>query len=157
MNARRWWRRLAGAVLTFAVLELVLVLTDADPDAVRLAVLVAACTGVLGLLLDALSDPAPAWDIEIDRPSVRDSGDPRLSRYVSLLDAHLAARTPDAALRDRLGALAERVLRQRHGVGRDDPRAAELLGPEVTALLTGPPRRLAPTEIDRCLTRIEEL
>jgi hypothetical protein len=42
-------------------------------------------------------------------------------------------------------------------VRRDDPRAAELLGPELVAVLTGPVRRLSPADIDRCLTRIEEL
>jgi hypothetical protein len=153
----RWLRRLVGSVVAFVVLEVVLVLADADPDAVRLAVLVAVCAAVLGLVLDALSEPGPAWDIEIDRPSIRDSGDPRLSRYVSLLSAHQAARTPDAAVRDRFRLLADRVLAQRHGTTRADPRAAELLGPDVSALLDGPPRRLGPLDIDRCLSRIEEL
>jgi hypothetical protein len=157
VSGARWWRRLAAGLATFAVLEVVLVLVDMQPDAVRVGLLVAICVAVLGLVLDALSDGAVSWDIEVERPSVREAGDARLTRYVQLLEAHEAARAPDPALRDRLGGLVDRVLAQRHGLRREDPRAAELLGPELTAVLDGPPRRLPPAEIDRCLTRIEEL
>ncbi len=78
-------------------------------------------------------------------------------RYVALLESHRSSRLPDHALRDRLVVLTDQVLRQRYGLRRDDPAVAELLGPELTAVLTGPARRLEPAEIDRCLTRIEEL
>jgi hypothetical protein len=157
VSPRRWRRRVAGGVAAFAVLEVVLVLARTDPDAVRLALLVATCVGVLGLVLDALAEGGPSWEVDVERPSPRDSVDPQLARLVNLLEAHGAARTPDPALRERLGALADRVLLQRYGVARGDPRAAELLGPDVAAVLDGPPRRLEPAEIDRCLTRIEEL
>ena len=157
MSSRRWWRRAGAGLLAFVGLEVGLGLAEVGPDPVRLALLVATAVGVLGLALDALSDPSPSWDMEVERPSVRDGGDPRLSLYVNLIEAHLAARTDDAALRDRLRALADQVLRQRHGVRREDPRAANLLGPELTAVLTGPVRRLSPADVDRCLTRIEEL
>lgn len=157
MSGRRWWRRAAAGLIVFAGLEIGLGLAGVGPEPLRLALLVATSVGVLGLALDALSDPAPAWDLEPERPSARDSGDPRLSLYVNLIEAHLAARSDDTALRDRLRSLADQVLRQRHGVRREDPRAADLLGPELTAVLTGPVRRLSPADIDRCLTRIEEL
>jgi len=157
VSAGRWWRRAGAGVLVFAVLEVVLVLADTGPDAVRLALLVATCVGVLGLVLDALSDPGASWTVEVEGPSSRTAGDPRLGRYVSLLEAHLSARADDASLRDRLGVLADQVLRQRHGLHRRDPRAVELLGPELSGVLAGPPRRLGLAEIDRCLTRIEEL
>lgn len=157
MSPRRWWRRAGAGLVVFVALEVGLGLAEVGPDPVRLALLVATGVAVLGLALDALSDPAPSWDMEVERPSVRDGGDPRLSLYVNLLEAHLAARSDDAALRDRLGSLADQVLRQRHGVRREDPRAADLLGPELTAVLTGPVRRLSPADVDRCLTRIEEL
>ena len=157
MTRNRWWRRLAGGVVAFGVLEVVLVLADAEPDAVRLALLVATCVAVLGLVLDALSDGGVSWTLEVERPPAWERGDPRLAAYVRLLEAHEAARTPDPALRDRLGDLAARALAQRHGLARDDPRAADLLGPELRGVLAGPPRRLQPAEIDRCLTRIEEL
>jgi hypothetical protein len=157
VSRARWWRRLAGGLAAFAVLEVVLVLADTDPDAVRLALLVAICVCVLGLVPDALGETTPSWEVEVERSSGRDTGDPRLGRYVNLLEAHLSARSHDTALRHRLDVLADQVLRQRYGVSRDDPRAAELLGPELVDVLTGPTRRLAPAEIDRCLTRIEEL
>ncbi|WP_155992032.1 hypothetical protein [Nocardioides sp. URHA0032] len=157
MNRRRWWRRAAAGVVVFAVLEVVLELAHAGPDAVRLALLVATCVGVLGLVLDTLSDASPTWTVEVERPSVREGGDPRLSRYVNLIEAHLTARSDDAALRDRLATLTDQVLRQRYAVGRGDPRAEALIGPELAAVISGPVRRLSPADIDRCLTRIEEL
>lgn len=150
-------RRAGAGVLLFVALEVLLRVAGAGPEPLRVALLVALCVGVLGIALDALSDPAPAWDLEPERPSVRAGGDARLGVYVGLIDAHLASRTEDHALRERLRALADQVLDQRHGVRRDDPLAAGLLGPELTAVLTGPARRLSPAEIDRCLTRIEEL
>jgi hypothetical protein len=112
---------------------------------------------VLGLVLDTLSEGGPTWTVEVERPSVREGGDPRLARYVNLVEAHLSARTADAALRDRLATLTDQVLRQRHAVHRGDPRAEALVGPDLTDVLDGPVRRLSPADIDRCLTRIEEL
>ena len=44
-----------------------------------------------------------------------------------------------------------------HGVRRDDPRAAALLGPELVRDLDGPPRRLSLDEVESHLTRIEAL
>jgi hypothetical protein len=155
--AGRWWRRAGAGVLTFVVLEVVLVLADTGPDAVRLALLVATCVGVLGLVLDTLSEGGPSWTVEVERPSVREGGDPRLARYVNLIEAHLTARSADGALRDRLATLTDQVLRQRYGVHRADPRGEALVGPDLAAVLDGPVRRLSPADIDRCLTRIEEL
>jgi hypothetical protein len=153
----RWTWRAVGGLVAFAGLEGVLVLADTDPDAVRLGLLVAICVVVLGMVRDALPEGSPSWEVVVERPSARDTGDPRLGRYLNVLEAHLSARAQDTALRDRLGVLADQVLRQRYGASRDDPRAAELLGPELVAVLTGPARRLGPAEIDRCLTTIEEL
>ena len=157
MTGGRWWRRLAGGALAFVCLEVVLSAAEAGPDALRLALLVATCVAVLGLVLDTLSDPGPSWALEADQPLSRVAGDPRLARLVGVLEGHLSARADDTALRERLGVLADQVLRQRHGITVTDPRAAELLGEELLAVLAGPPRRLGPSEIDRCLTRIKEL
>lgn len=153
----RWWPRVAGGLAAYVGFGLLLVLIDADPDPLRFALLVAVCTALLGLLRDALNLGEPSWRIDVERPSVRDSGDPRLVRYVGLIEAHLSSRTPDHTLRDRLGVLTDQVLRQRHGLHRGDPAAAAVLGPELTDVLSGPPRRLSRAEIDRCLTIIEEL
>jgi hypothetical protein len=157
MRARTWRRRLLGGVVAYAALEAGLELAKADPDPVRLALLVASGVALLGLLHDALDGGAASWDVEVDVPSLRERGDPRLRQYLGLIDAHLAARSPDPALRDRLRRLATQVLAQRYAVGRDHPRATELVGPELAVLIDGPPRRLSPAEIDRCLTQIEEL
>jgi hypothetical protein len=157
MSARTWRRRLLGGVVAYAALEAGLELAQADPDPVRLALLVASGVALLGLLHDALDGGAASWDVEVDVPSLRERGDPRLRQYLGLIEAHLAARSPDPALRDRLRRLTTQVLAQRHAVDRDDPRAAELTGPDLSALIDGPPRRLSPAEIDRCLTQIEEL
>jgi hypothetical protein len=153
----RWWRRVLGAAVVFIGLEVLLTLIDADPDPVRLSLLVAICTALLGLMVDALGGAEPSWRVEVERPSVRESGDPRLVRYVALLEAHLSSRTAEHALRDRLAVLTDQVLRQRHGLRRDDPRAVALLDPVLVGVLSGPPRRLGRAEIDRCLTAIEEL
>lgn len=153
----RWWPRIAGGVVAYVGFEVLLTLLDADPDPLRLALLVATCTAILGLVFDALDGGEPSWQIDVERPSVRDGGDPRLVRYVGLIEAHQSSRTPDHALRDRLAVLTDQVLRQRHGIGRADPAAAAVLGPELTDLLTAPPRRLSNAQIDHYLTIIEEL
>jgi hypothetical protein len=153
----RWWRRVVAALVVYVGLEVVLTVLDLDPDPLRLALLVGTYTALLGLVVDALAGEEPVWTVESEVPAVRAAGDPRLGRYVALLESHLSAKEDDRALRDRIGVLADQVLRQRHGVGRTDPAAADLLGPDLTAVLTGPPRRLAPAQLDRCLTRIEEL
>jgi hypothetical protein len=153
----RWPLRVAGGLAAYVGLGALLILIKAEPDPLRLALLVATCTAILGLVRDALDGSEPTWHVEVERPSVRDSGDPRLVRYVGLLEAHQSSRTSDHALRDRLAVLTDQVLRQRRGLGRDDPEAAAILGPELTDVLTGPPRRLSRAQIDRCLTTIEEL
>jgi hypothetical protein len=157
MRGARWWRRLAGAVVAFAASWILLDLLGADPDPVRLAVLVGACIAVLGLMLDAFSDAGSSWSVEVERPLLGETGDPRLAGYVAVLKAHESARAGDHGLQNRLASLADRVLAEKHGTSRDDPGVADLLGPELAAVLNGPPRRLSRDEIDRCLTRIEEL
>jgi hypothetical protein len=153
----RWPMRVAGGLAAYVGFGALLVLIKADPDPLRLALLVATCTAILGLVHDALEGAEPSWHVEVERSSVRDSGDPRLVRYVAVLEAHQSSRSSDHALRDRLAVITDQVLHQRHGLGRHDPAAAAILGPELTDVLTGPPRRLTRAQIDRCLTIIEEL
>jgi hypothetical protein len=153
----RWWRRGLAALVAYVVMEVLFTVLELDPDPVRLALLVATYTALLGLMVDALAGDEPVWTVESEEHVTRSAGDPRLVRYVALLESHLSAKEDDRALRDRIGVLADQVLRQRHGLGRGDPAAAGLLGPELAEVLTGPPRRLAPAQLDRCLTRIEEI
>ena len=133
---RRWRGRIVGALLLYAVLEVVLSLTDYAPDPLRLALLVGLCVAALGLLRDSLGDSAPLWAAEPVQPVVPEGSDARLAAYVHLVEDHLTSRTPDGALRDRLVTLSDQRL-------ADD--------------LAGPPRRLSPAEIDDYLRRIEDL
>ena len=59
------------------------------------------------LVLDALADAGPRWAVEAARPSRPPGQDPRPA-YLSLLESHVTARTPDGALRDRFAELADR-------------------------------------------------
>lgn len=59
--------------------------------------------------------------------------------------------------RDRLAALVGERLRQRHGI-RSLPQARPLLGDELYTFLTAPLTRTpSPAELDRLITRMEEL
>jgi hypothetical protein len=133
------------------------VAADFEPDPLRLGLVVALVVATWGLVLDSLADAGPSWTVEAAHPARPPGQDARTARNLSLLENHVTARTPDGALRDRLAALADLVLRQRHGVGREDPAAAALLGPDLTAVLGAPPRRLSRSEIERCVQRIEDL
>jgi hypothetical protein len=64
VNPRRWWWRLGCAVAVFTVLEVVFVLTELEPDALRLGLLVVLGFAALGLVLDALAETGPSWDVD---------------------------------------------------------------------------------------------
>ena len=55
---RRWWRRAGAGLVAFVARAVGLGIAEVGPDPVRLALLVATTVAVLGLALDALSDPA---------------------------------------------------------------------------------------------------
>ncbi|MBB6629064.1 hypothetical protein H5V45_17185 [Nocardioides sp. KIGAM211] len=153
----RWRVRIVVAVALYAVLEVVFTKVDFDPDALRLALVVAVGIALFGVVQDALGDSGPGWDVERVSTPLAEGLDRPTARYVGLLESHLTSRTPDGVLADRLRTLADTVLRQRHGLGVADPAARDLLGPELGRVLDEPPRRLSRDEIDRCMTRIEGL
>ena len=162
MTRRSWWG-IAGVVLVAGVTWLVLELLDFEPDPVRLPLLVALVVAVVQLLSGALGTEEPVlrlWAIDVEH-SLRPAGqDARLSYLVQVLTQHQVARHPDGRLVECLAELADRRLLQRHGVRRkEEPeRTAELLGPDLSRVLTeAPGRRLSPAEIDRHLQRIEAL
>ena len=69
------------------------------------------------------------------RPRAAQPGqDHRFASYVRLIESHLTADVPDAALRDRLAAVADQRLEQRHGYAWATRGADELLGPELIAV-----------------------
>jgi hypothetical protein len=154
---KRWARRAAGAAALFVVLDLVLTRFEFAPDHLRLALLVALAAAVTGLLTDSLAEGGSTWAGEPMGSGGATATDPHLASYVRVLESHLTARGADTALRDRLSALCDERLRRRHALSRDDPAAEALLGPELTGVLAGPPRRLRKEQIDDYLRRIEEL
>jgi hypothetical protein len=132
----RWWWRGLGALLLYAVLEVTLTLVDYAPDALRLALLVGVGVAATSLVLDGMAASGPAvWSDHPVHPVVPPGADLRLAAYVRLVEDHLTAPTPGAALRDRLVTLSD---------GR------------LAGELSGPPRRLSRAEIDDYLRRIEE-
>ena len=154
---RRWWGRVAVGVVAFAAVEVVAVLIGAETDELRLALLVALVVGAAALLLDAAVTAPAVWNLHAERESGLGRLDPRTAAYLRILENHLSAREADVALRGRLRELADQRLRTRHDLSLEDPRAEALLGAELLEVVTGRPRRLDPDEIDRCVTRIEEL
>jgi hypothetical protein len=153
----RWWWRLVGGVLVFAAIEATVRLIHGQADELRLALVVALVVGAVAVLLDA-SPAAPAvWAARVDRESGLGRLDPRTASNLRLLEGHLSAKEADGALRGRLRELADQTLRARHDLSADDPRAEGLLGHELGRVLSGPVRRLHLEEIERCVTRIEEL
>ena len=157
MTLRGLRQRVALAVGLFVVLYVVFRIVDFEPHALPLLLVVLVGVAGLGLVVDALGGSGPSWTVDMARPATPPGQDPRFSLHLRTLEHHRTAATPDAGLRDRLAALAALRLEQRYGITGPDPRRAELLGPDLTAVLDGPPRRLGKQELARCLTRIEEL
>jgi hypothetical protein len=151
------WRPVAAVVLAL-VLYVVLALLDFDPDPLRLGLLVLVCAAAAALLIDTFDTGETGWDLQEaghwTMPVGQDQG---FSAYLHAIEHHLTVDVPDGALRDRLAGLAALRLEQRHGLVLGDPRADDLLGPELSDVLSGPPRRLSRAEIDRCVRRMEEL
>jgi hypothetical protein len=154
---RRWLVRAGSLVVVAVVVDVALTLLDYRPDHLKLLLVVVVVLGSVLVLLDTMVDSEPGWDVEPVRPMIVTGGDQGLSSYVRMIEGNLAAATPDASLRDRLRRLCDERLQRRHGLTRDDPRARELLGPDLIDDLAGPPRRFSRARIDDHLRRIEEL
>jgi len=154
---RRWWWRVAGGLAAFAAIEAAVLFIHGQTDEVRLALVVALVVGASAVLVDA-SHVAPAvWSTRLDPESGLARLDPHTASYLRILEGHLSAREADGALRGRLRELADQTLRVRHDLDLDDPRAGDLLGPELRRVLTEAPRKLHTDEIKSCVKRIEEL
>jgi hypothetical protein len=153
----RWWLRIATAAFAFAAIEGALMVTHGDADELRLALVVALVVCAFALLVDATPVQPATWTPHVEPEDGLVRLDPRTASYLRILEGHISAREADVGLRGRLRELADQTLRVRHDFGVDDPRAAELLGTELREVLTGPPRRLDPDQIERCVRRIEEL
>jgi len=156
-EVRRWAGYAGLAGLVYAGLLFVTDLIKWGPDPIRLGLVVGLTVAVVVLVLSVVGDAGSSWVVDSVAPAFQPGRDAVFSIYLRLIDSHLTMARPDGVLRDRLGVLADRRLRQHHGFGVRDPRAAALLGDELSQALTGDPRRLSLTELERHVTRIEEL
>ena len=154
---RRWWWRLAGGLLAFGAIEIGVRVVHGRADEVRLALVVALVVCASALLVDATPVEPAVWEGHVERESGLGRLDPRTASYLRILESHRSAREVDATLRNRLRELADHTLRARHDLSVDDPRSEALLGHDLRRVLMETPTRLDPDQIDRCVTRIEEL
>lgn len=155
---RRWLRRTVALVVVVVVVLLVLRVARIDRDLLDVVLVVAVILASAWLVLDTLTVDSPAWT-QLPPPDRRAVDlDDGLVAYTRILEDHLTAREPGPALRHRLAALADQCLARHHGTSLGQPGASELLGPEVSALLSDPAggRRLTLSQIEVVVTRIEE-
>ena len=156
-GARRWWWRGALALLVYAAVMTLGTVLHNDPDPVTVALVVVVLVAAGSVLVDSAQVSTTTWSA-VPAPGVSlGRSDPRTAATLRLLEGHLTARQPDGALRNRLRSLADQVLRERHELGVDDPRADPLLGPDLLTVLREPPRRLTLTALEGLVHRIETL
>ena len=145
------------AVAAYAATYAVLWALDYEPHALPLLLLLLLAWLVWRLVQEALDAPAAEWNTELEGSFRPVAQDPVLSGYLRLLQSHADTREAEPALRRRLLELGSTRLEARLGVPADARTSDERLGPEWAALRRDPGRRLSVAEIDRLLTRIEEL
>ena len=157
MKRSQWWGRAATAIFVFVGTFIVAAQLHWDPEPVRLALVIGVAVALLELVVGVLDAPRSSWHVDSVVPSGQQGRDARFATYLRIVEGHLSAKTPGPVLQNRLAALADRRLMLHHGVRRDDPRAAALLGPELVRDLDGRTRRLSLDEVESHLTRIEAL
>ena len=135
--------RRRSSSLVVVVGQVVFTLLDFEPQLLGWALLADRRWGPAVAAPRRCRDPAPraGTPAAAVRATGRRRGQTSTSR---VLDSHLDARDPGPALRDRLVALAR-------------SRDPDLTDPVLRDLAQQPARRLTPDDIDRYLTRIEEL
>lgn len=136
---RRWRGRLLGGVALAAVGFGAALLLDFDPRPVPYALWSLIALATAWLVIDTANVPQTTWRSGLPRPPDRVD---QASSDLRILTSHRQASQPSEALRDRLVGLAR----------ARDPDLAEALRLELD-----PVRRLSPADVDRILTRIEEI
>jgi hypothetical protein len=129
---------------------------DTSPRVVPTVLLVGALVAIYGLLADTGGADAANWSPAVESVSGATGQDSGLAGNMRLLENHLSARDVDPLLQARLARMTDDRLAGM-GLSRGDPDVVRRLGPTLSAVLAGPPRRLRPAEIDECIRRIEEL
>lgn len=168
--SRAWLGRLLVAVVTAALLNVVLAVLEVEHD-VTLVGLLSVATVAAGVLTLAALELAPAigWSTR-RRDAVPDSGeDTRTSVFRHLVEIHQTSREADDTVLWQLADLASARLRQQHGLRyADDPaRVTELLGPVLADLVArdrrqryqpeGRHQRYPVRALSEMVRRIEEL
>ena len=157
MTVRQWLIRVPFVLVITAVAWVVATVMDFRPEPALLLLYVAVATALFSVAYQSFGDTPRGWEPQETvslRPVGQDSG---TNSAMRMLESHLTAAEPTALVRDRLAALADARLQQRHGLGLSDPEAQNLLGEETLGVLRGPVRRLSRNQIGRIVTRIEEL
>ncbi len=163
-----WRRRILLLVAVWLVVVVLGWWLDAEPAVTVLFGYLAALFAVGWLLadLDVVAQPGH-WRGSYS-PAPRPRGaDPRLSRLHRMVfdavdrDARRHRRhRPPVELQQLLADLVDERLESAHGIRRGDPRADQLLGPELLDYLSRPPDRLGDlrrSTLSDHLTRIEAL
>lgn len=159
--SRKWAARLVSAFVLWLVICVAAFLLGNQPRPGLIAMVLAAAAGTVWLYLDTSAQSEPArWHQVSDEPMRPPGRDPRLDLFERVVSQHLDARDVTDQLHRYLADIADRRLVTKHGISRlaDPERAEPLLGAELSRFLDRPhERRLDIREIDRLLTRIEDL
>ena len=134
-----WRTRVVGGAVLGAIGYVAAVLLDFEPQPAAYVVMSVIVLCLAWLVLDTVDAPAARWS-----PGLPPSGD-RVDQATSdlrVLASHEQADVPSEALRERLVALAR----------ARDPGLAATIEQELGGI-----QRLTPTDIDRILTRIEDV
>ena len=137
--SRLWRSRLVVGTALGAAGYPVAVLLRFGPQPVPYAVMVSIVLTLAWLVLDTIDAPPARW---LPAPTSADDRVGEATADLRILSSHAQASSPSSAVRDRLVFLAR----------ARDPALADDLLHELA-----PEGRLSPAEIDRILTRIEEV
>jgi hypothetical protein len=155
-SRRRWGIRALVALLLFGGLVLGAVIGGATPRLLPMFLFACAVVAILALVRDAEVFGTVDWEYYAEAHATAYALDGGLFANVRMIENHLNARDLDPALQSRLRRLTDGRL-ARLGLDRSDPDVSARLGPTLTGIIEGPPRRLEVAEIAECVRRIEEL
>jgi hypothetical protein len=152
----RWVVRGLLFVSGVAGLTIFAAVEDTHPRIVPTALFVGAGVAIFGLLSDSGGSEPADWSPTSEYAAPSAGQDAGLAANARLIENHLTARDVDPLLRERLTRMTDNQL-SRLGLSRNAPGVRGRLGPTLSAVLDGPPRRLQRAELEECIQRIEEL
>jgi hypothetical protein len=152
----RWIVRIGMVVVGVAGLTGFAAVEDTSPRVLPTVLYVGAVVAIYGMLVDTGGAQPANWSPAAESAVGGGGQDTGLAGNMRLLENHLSARDVDPYLQSRLARMTDDRL-SRMGLSRGEPEVARLLGPTLSNVLTGEPRRLKVAEIDECIRRIEEL